>query len=455
MRLSWPRANDRKRAILGKPTTTRVDGGLTFPVRIVNTSSWDIECHHYLISSDSLACPPRKVPQPMSWSPVKTDTDSDLLQYFKVVVSDSLTTVRPEMATLRDVLMPMALSNAPLSEAVLQSLLALSSLHRHGLQSHAARAKLSALSALATSARSGVGAHEVSPHVAALMLLCCFEIQEASDTSSQWLHYVSSVKSLLGAVQPNLLGQDSQMAVLLCWVSYHDVMSRFSLHHWRTRSSAKEMLLGGLGIPAPQPDTSRALMTSSTRFPCVAMLKMAAEIFNVVLEPDEARSRGIDIQNLLTVLEQKLTSFPLPAEPAVDSAHGGRAMLSEDLATMAIFQLTLLVYLERAAGGPPAQSGKMKSRLKRAFAMFARLETFQRQFPLLILGCEARTDADRIVVLDLIARTERDTGVRSLQGTKALLQSFWAQDDLAETGVAYIDKFNAVFSSSDILPAFV
>jgi len=76
--------------------------------------------------------------------------------------------------------MRVALSEGAASAAVLQSLLALSSLHRHGLQSRAARLKLSALSALAASAKAGVNAYEAIFHIAALMLLCCFEVRVQS-----------------------------------------------------------------------------------------------------------------------------------------------------------------------------------------------------------------------------------------------------------------------------------
>jgi hypothetical protein len=73
--------------------------------------------------------------------------------------------------------MRVALSQSTTSStAVLHSLLALSSLHRHGLQAHAAKLKLSALSALAASAKIGVQAHDLVPHVSALMLLCSFEV---------------------------------------------------------------------------------------------------------------------------------------------------------------------------------------------------------------------------------------------------------------------------------------
>jgi len=151
-----------------------------------------------------------------------------------------------------------ALSNdTPSSAAVLQSLLAFSYHHRYGLQPYASRLKLSALSALAASAKNGVDAHEVIPHVAALMLLCCFEVrmtrivifhgtnhsiqvQQASASSSHWLSYISGVKKVLRAARLGSVEWNSDMASLLYWVSYHDVLAQFSLRYWGHCQPAKE-----------------------------------------------------------------------------------------------------------------------------------------------------------------------------------------------------------------------
>jgi len=169
------------------------------------------------------------------------------------IASNSLVAVKPNDRSpyLRDILIRVALSkDTPSSAAVLRSLLALSSLHRHGFQSHATRLKLSALSALAASAKTGLNTHEVIPHVATLMLLCCFEvripatvrvhgsnfslqIQHASETSSQWLSYISSVKTVLRAAHLGIVERDSDLSALLYWVEYHDVLARFSLRYWR------------------------------------------------------------------------------------------------------------------------------------------------------------------------------------------------------------------------------
>lgn len=73
----------------------------------------------------------------------------------------------------------MSLSNDSLSAtALLRSLLAFSSLHRHGLQSQACELKISALGALAAASESEeLDTEAAVQHVAAGMLLYSFEVQ--------------------------------------------------------------------------------------------------------------------------------------------------------------------------------------------------------------------------------------------------------------------------------------
>ncbi len=80
MRLSWPKANDRKRAMLGT-APPRPSIHLNSPIRIASTSSWDIRIHYYLTTSGGNIQP--VVPTPISWSPIKLDTDFNLFQYCK------------------------------------------------------------------------------------------------------------------------------------------------------------------------------------------------------------------------------------------------------------------------------------------------------------------------------------------------------------------------------------
>jgi hypothetical protein len=75
-------------------------------------------------------------------------------------------------------------SNTTSASAVLRSLLALSSLHRHGIQSQSFELKISSLKALSVASfvESKLGAMEVIQHIAAGMLLCSFEVSTHLDT---------------------------------------------------------------------------------------------------------------------------------------------------------------------------------------------------------------------------------------------------------------------------------
>lgn len=82
LRLSWPRATDRKRAMIG-PAPSKVKGSSigTSPLRLMNTSVSDIEIHYYLTGSRFKTLP--AIPTPMSWGPIKLSADYNLLEYCK------------------------------------------------------------------------------------------------------------------------------------------------------------------------------------------------------------------------------------------------------------------------------------------------------------------------------------------------------------------------------------
>lgn len=73
------------------------------------------------------------------------------------------------------------------------------------------------------------------------MLLCSFEVHQASCTSGPWTQYLDGVKTVINASSiETLLHFSSDVAVLLDWLHYHDVPARFSLLHWK-REGAPEL----------------------------------------------------------------------------------------------------------------------------------------------------------------------------------------------------------------------
>jgi hypothetical protein len=78
---------------------------------------------------------------------------------------------------ISNILLQMSLSDGSLAGmAVMQSLLAVSSLHRFGPQAQAISLKLSALRTLAESLKTGIDIKGALQHIAAGMLLCTFEV---------------------------------------------------------------------------------------------------------------------------------------------------------------------------------------------------------------------------------------------------------------------------------------
>ena len=60
--------------------------------------------------------------------------------------------------------------------------------------------------------------------------------------------YISGVQNVLGAVSLGTVENNSDMAALLYWVSYHNILAQFSLSYWRQFHPAKEKMLGDLDV---------------------------------------------------------------------------------------------------------------------------------------------------------------------------------------------------------------
>lgn len=97
-----------------------------------------------------------------------------------------------------------------------------------------------------------------------------------------------------------------------------------------------------------------------------------------------------------------------------------------------IFQFSTLVLLNRVSCGVISQPAKVQRLTHDAFAALSQLSSCERQFPIFVLGCEAQTDQQRKIVLDIISRTEGTLASRNFNQVKQLLESIWAQDELAD-----------------------
>lgn len=162
---------------------------------------------------------------------------------------------------------------------------------------------------------------------------------------------------------------------------------------------------------------------------------------------------GDDYRGFLEVLDWRLRS--LPVQKALDDDYPSDDTDDATL-VMQLYQLAILLFLNRNFEGLLAQPSRMQEYVDTAFAILPQLSSCKPQFPIYIIGCEARTDEQRAVVLDVISRTEKMICSRPLTFCKSILQAVWAQDDLANgTSLGYREKLTAVMSHCLIVPSFV
>lgn len=157
-----------------------------------------------------------------------------------------------------------------------------------------------------------------------------------------------------------------------------------------------------------------------------------------------------DYKGFLTVMNWRITNVRIP----ISMDDGGDAPDNATL-TMQLYQLALLLYLRRSSDGLIDQGIKTQILVERAFDILGRLSFCRQQFPIHVIGCEARKDEQRAAVLDIISRTEKMGSSRSFSYCKRILQAVWAHDDLGDgDNISYWYKMNSLISHCATTPIF-
>ncbi|KAI0970743.1 fungal-specific transcription factor domain-containing protein [Xylaria arbuscula] len=466
VRLSWPRDGDTKRSMIC-PVSSRcpADSRTGADIELVHTSFFDMEMYYYLVelrsdraSDEAVILPDNLIlPPPTPLRPADLNAEErELLRYFQSTVFSTLPTFSADLAGVRDILVQMALTNHNIpSRAVLHALLALSSLHRDGLQLQAVQHKTVAVGALAASAKNGVlTTTEAAQHVAANMLLCSFEIHMGTDSHGHWPWYLMGARDIIKAAGLESQIFRSDISELVMWTYYHDVLARFSLLHWR-RGSVPKVFAKELGAEGWQRDLCAFVTKLKLNFgPLPTILRYLGDMVDALGESMLSPTPKDVLQEKIHALEINVINVPVPLIPPISSTKED----AREIATLTeLYRSAVLVYIARICENKFGESRDLTPLLDKSFCQLEQAHTCQRLFPIFILGCEANTDERRIIVLDLLRRSE-ETHVRSLNSIRRGLDSVWIQDDLnadQDTALDYMNKLNVVVSSSPTIPTFV
>lgn len=180
-----------------------------------------------------------------------------------------------------------------------------------------------------------------------------------------------------------------------------------------------------------------------------ALPELLSEFCDTVLGPpsDIATSQALeDRKAFLTVLDWRIRTVPVSLKP--DEAVYMTI-------TVELYRLAVHIYVNRVSENILGQAAQTQKRIDEGFALLSQLPSCERQFPIFVLGCEARTDDQRATILDVISRTEKKVTSRSFNHVTVLLHALWAQDDLADGELNYWNKMTSIISHCNVVPSLV
>ncbi|KAG8163033.1 hypothetical protein KVR01_007511 [Diaporthe batatas] len=393
-----------------------------------------------------------QLPPPLRRQPQKQVRDMDLVHYFQHFAHLSLVTFGQRPSQIRDILLSMAMTQDTVSGlACLYAVLAFSSLHRYGINEQALQLKVQAIQSLSASvAGEPLTSEQATQHVAASMILGAFEILNPLEASGEWLVHTWGAMDVIQTTGLRDQPCGSNAGHLLDWVQYHETISRFTMHHWRHKSLVPTTTarIGHRTQDIQHLPLTQYRPNMPSVNPTFAILNLLSEISETLIDPRDPRSTTGEYQAHLKDMDRRIKE--IPANSAQTSTDPDSKFAVE------LYQMATQIYLARASQSPWEPAADLDSLIDSAFSGPVQYCSCEHFFPLLILACEAQKDEQRVAIINLIERTQRDTRIRSIQGVKDTIQSIWVQQDLHrddDVVVDYLDIMSAVISSCRSVPS--
>lgn len=283
-------------------------------------------------------------------------------------------------------------------------------------------------------------------------------MQQTSGANSAWVGYISGVKQVIDAFKSHQTSTHHRASIVLGWVYYFDVMTRFSFRHWRTeqiRAIANELGFSPNGSQTCALQYLLARASFAQGVPNIAahahpVVALLAEVTYTSMYSSEPGYASTEYQCHLENLRLRLEDVSPKLSDSQDMAPD-EVSQSETLLELA--RLAGMIYLERVSRNLSGPSAKIESWTRQALDMISGLDTCHCPMALFFIGCEVATDEDRMIILDMYARMEARPHLQHSLEVRSLIQTAWNQQDLAENGARdYIHMLNLIMSSRDVVP---
>ncbi|KIW62327.1 hypothetical protein PV04_10508 [Phialophora macrospora] len=452
IQLSWPRDDDRKRAIISRDTRRAVNSIQSKVRRFLNTSTWDISLSEELESGRISARYLRtmKVPHPTYLSPTAINgEESHLLGFFNE--SRSLILGPTDEEGLAQFILRIAFSDpSDATNPVLQGVFALTSLQLHGsLKSF--RYKHSVISSVKGSV-NWLDEKTLLQNLMATMLLYHYELSLDSNSKGSWVIYLCAVKRIINTSPAIHKLVRQEYSVFLDWVYYHEALAEFTVRHWVVPYEGCSF--------APVVRSPRAIEGCGSKVD--GNIGCPTEVLQLVVHTcrraiaaklSEMNHAKADMEHI-KVLEQRISRAVGDYGPIhVQSA----TLVDRNTMVSDLHRLACLIYVNRAVHCVSGTEFRHRRLVREGILLLTKMVTCQNAWPLFIIACEADDDDQRLAILDVFERTWQDRRRRSshIHFIQHMVEAVWHQHDLnAENKVDFLTIFDAVVGGVPFVPPF-
>ncbi|KAH8788030.1 fungal-specific transcription factor domain-containing protein [Diaporthe sp. PMI_573] len=349
--------------------------------------------------------------------------DAILLTYYKEIIAPMCSTTRA-LNGFRHHILSMALSSRDRSATALRSsVLAIAAHHRQrpgAALTHKTDAMKSLYESLAAPSHDG-STPSAEAQLATSMMLCMYYVFDEQEGAQFHLHLNGAKNILSNMSQPQREHPVSQF--LIAWLLYYDVLSAFA-HPSRTVQDE----LSVPSNPKLSPNLIVGLLGCSTEvFESISSIN---QMCTIMLDPDAEQHILGETFEQRVALEQKLQSAWQQLSPD-EAAVSTDAQIKTASATAELYRLASLLYLQRVV---PATGDEVRraTYLRQAFAALGDVPVATGPWPVFIVACEARSDEERIYILETLDRMDKVRNVGNVRIMRTILETIWKQRDLQE-----------------------
>lgn len=289
---------------------------------------------------------------------------------------------------------------------------------------------------------------------------------EDSPNNMEWAMHVCNAKKAANHVYASDRVSEGDVRTLLEWIFYHDALSRFGTSHWAHRTAGMEQCVRDdrvrRAVQVCGESSKVFLFRSCERFVAnvmkiMTMVGCSAEVLEAItslcdyahISPTEDANESLEAIDRLERKLRNAQQFVSRQEKQNDlGPEKGAVQLAE------LYRLSGLIYLYRACKKLSSSSPEVSDVVERSYVVLSNMDTGDRSFPLMVIGCEAQRDDQRLMVLNLLGRTHESHKFASLTFVQKFVEASWARDDLAfPKELDYVRKFDSIMSSHKVLPS--